>query len=108
MSIKNSTIDTNLQSKETFKFEAQTNCKSKEWSSFLYVIVVASVIKRKEFSHFSDCGNEMQRVLKNQVISPRAECLSEVPHFVRLIKFYTQSSKRKRAFQHMHIETKKK
>ena len=71
----------------------------------------------------------MQRVLRNQVICPRAECLSEVPlhvlfcklggqrlhekkffqadHFVPLIQFYNQSRKRKRALQHFQTQTKK-
>ena len=34
MFIKNSTIDSDLKNEEAVKFEAQTNCKSKEWSSF--------------------------------------------------------------------------
>ena len=64
MSIKNSSIDSDLKNEEAVKFEAQTNCKSKEWSSFLCVLALASVIKRKIFSHFPDCRDEMQRVLK--------------------------------------------
>ena len=79
MSIKNSTIDSDLKNEQAVKFEAQNNCKSKEWSSFLCVLVLASVIKIKIFSDFLDCGDKMQRVLRNQVICPRAECLSEVP-----------------------------
>ena len=42
--------------------------KSKEWSSFLSVLALASVIKRKIFSHFPDCEDEMQKVSRNQVI----------------------------------------
>ena len=64
MSIKNSTIDNDWKNEEAVKFEAQTNCKSKEWSSFLCVLALASVIERKIFSHFPDCRDEMQRVLK--------------------------------------------
>ena len=129
MSIKNSTIDSDLKNEEAVKFEAQNNCKSKEWSSFLCVLVLASVIKIKIFSDFPDCGDEMQKVLRNQVICPRAECLSEVPlhvffcrlggqrlhekkffqadHFVPLIKFYNQSRKRKRVLQQLQSQTKK-
>ena len=124
MSIKNSPIDSDLKNEEAFKFEAQTNCKSKEWSIFVCVLVLASVIKRKVFSHFPDCGDETQKVLRNQVICPRVEeYLSEVrlhvlfcklggqrlhekrffqaDHFVPLIEFYNQSKKRKRALQHL-------
>ena len=90
---------------------------------------IASVIKRKVFSHFPNCGDEMQRVLRNQVIFPTAEFLSEVPlhvlfcklggqrlhekkffqadHFVPLIQFYNHSRKRKRALQHFQTQTKK-
>ena len=62
MSIKNSCIDSDLKNEEAVKFEAQTNCKSKVWSSFLCVLSLASVIKRKFFSHFLDCGDKMQKV----------------------------------------------
>ena len=65
--------------RQLVRFETQTNCKSKVWSSFLYVLALASVIKRKKFSYFLNCGDQMQRVLKSQVICTRAECLSEVP-----------------------------
>ena len=96
---------------------------------FFFLLALASVIKRKTISHFPDCGDEMQRVLRNQVICPRAECLSEVPlhvlfcklggqrlhekkfsqvdHFVLLIQFYNQSRERKRALQHLQTQTKK-
>ena len=52
MSIKNSTIDSDLKNEEAVKFEAQTNCKSKEWSSFLCVLALASVIKIKNIPIF--------------------------------------------------------
>ena len=86
--------------------------------------------KKKNLFPFPDCGDEMQRVLRNQVICPRAECLLEVPlhilfcklggeglhekkvfqadHFVPLIQFYKQSRKRKRALQKLQTQTKKK
>ena len=96
---------------------------------FVCVLALASVIKRKIFYHFPDCGGEMQRVLRNQVICARAESLSKVrlqalfcklggqrlhekkyfqaDHFVPLIKFYNQSRKRKRVLQHLQTQTKK-
>ena len=129
MSIKNSTIDSDLKNEEAVKFEAQTNCKIKGWSSFLCVLALASVIKRKLFSHFPDCRDEMHRVVRNQVICLRVECLSEVlvhvlfgkfggqrlhekrffqgDHFVPLIQFYNRSRKRKSALQHLQTQTKK-
>ena len=61
MSTKNSAIDSDLKNEEAVKFEAQTNCKSKEWSGFLCVLALASIIKRKCFSQFFS----MQRVLRN-------------------------------------------
>ena len=84
---------------------------------FLRALDLASVIKRTIISNLENFGDEMQRVLRNQVICPRAECLSEVPlhvlfcklggqrlhekrffqadHFVPLIQFYNQSRKKK-------------
>ena len=52
MSIKNSTIDSDLKNEEAVKFKAQTNSKSKEWSSFLCVLALASVIKIKNIPIF--------------------------------------------------------
>ena len=34
MFIKSFTIDSDLKNEEAVKFKGQTNCKSKEWSSF--------------------------------------------------------------------------
>ena len=99
MFIKNSTIDSDLKNEEAVKFKAQTNCKSKEWSSFLSVLALASVIKRKIFSHSPDCGDEMQTVLRNQVICPRAEFLSEVPLHVLFCKLGVQRLHEKRFFK---------
>ena len=59
--------------------------------------------KNKKYSHFPDCGNEMQRVLRNQVICPRAECLSEVPHHVLFCKLGGQRLHEKRFFQADHF-----
>ena len=50
MSIKNFTNDSDLKNEEPVKFEAQTNRKSKGWSSILCVLALGSVIKRKKFS----------------------------------------------------------
>ena len=97
--------------------------------NFLCVLALVSFIKIKIFSHFPNCGDEMQRVLSNQVICPIAECLSEIPlhvlfcklgqerlhekrfvqadHFIPLIQLYNQSRKRKRALQPLETLTKK-
>ena len=45
----------------------------------------------------------MQRVLRNQVICPRAECLSEVPHHVLFCKLGGQRLYEKRFFQADHF-----
>ena len=129
MSIKNSAIDSDLKNEEAVKFEAQTNCKSKEWSSFLCVLALASVIKRKIFSHFPDCRDEMQRVLKIKGFAQEQNVFQkflfmfyfvnlvgkdfmkkgffQADHFVPLIQLYNQSRKRKRALQHLQTQTKK-
>ena len=70
---------------------------------FLYVLALVSVIKRKIISHFPECGNEMQRVLRNQVIFPRAECLSEVPPRVLFCKLGRQRLHEKTFFQANHF-----
>ena len=52
ISIKNSSIDSDLKNEEAIKFEAQSNCKSKKWSSFSCVLALASVIRRNFFPIF--------------------------------------------------------
>ena len=77
---------------------------------FLSVLALASVLKRKIFSHFPDYADEMQTILRNQVICPRAECLSEVRLHVLFCKLGGQRlhEKRKRVLPHLQTKTKKK
>ena len=42
--------------------------------------------KKKNVSNFPDCVDKMQWILRNQVIYPRTECLSEVPLHALLCK----------------------
>ena len=77
--------------------------KVKNIQVFLCVLALASVTKRKIFSHFPDCRDEMQRVLRNQVICPRAECLSEVSLHVLFCKLRGQRLHEKRFFQADHF-----
>ena len=66
---------------------------------FFCVIALASVTKRKLFSSFLDSGDEMQTVLRNQVICPRAEYLSEVPLYVLFCKLGVHKLHEKIFFQ---------
>ena len=115
MAIKNCTIDSDLKNEEAVKFEAIANAKDKEWCSFLCLLALSSVIRRKIFSLFPDCDDSMQKHLRNQLIFPREECLLDIPlyilhckmggsvlnprttfhmnHFVPLIKFYSLKRK---------------
>ena len=84
-------------------FKLKLILKVKNGQVFLCVLVPASVIKRKTFSHVPDCGDEMQRVLRNQVICPRAECLSEVPLHVLFCKLGGQRLHEIKVFQAGHF-----
>ena len=48
MPLKNSTIVSELKMEEAVKFEAKTNCKNKEWSSFLCILGLSSEKSKKE------------------------------------------------------------
>lgn len=115
MSIKNATIDSDLKNEAAVRYEALLNCKDKEWSSFLCILALSTVVCRKIVTLFPDCGDAMQKVLRSSMIFPRQECVSDTPlyilhckldrllqipknffqinHFVPLIKLF--SSKRK-------------
>ena len=84
-------------------FKLKLILKVKNGQVFLCVLAPASVIKRKTFSHVPDCGDEMRRVLRNQVICPRAECLSKVPLPVLFCKLSEQRLHGKRFFQADHF-----
>ena len=103
MSIKNNTIDSDLQSEEAVKFEVVSNCRDKEWSSFLCLLAVSSVIKRKIFSHFPDCGDKIQKLLRNQIISPREECLSDTPLHILFCKLGGLNLNQQKIFQANHF-----
>ena len=54
--------------------------------------------KKKNLFPFPDCGDEMQRVLRNQVICPRAECLLEVPLHILFCKLGGEGLHEKKVF----------
>ena len=70
---------------------------------FLRALDLASVIKRTIISNLENFGDEMQRVLRNQVICPRAECLSEVPLHVLFCKLGGQRLHEIKVFQAGHF-----
>ena len=72
ITIKNYTIDSDLKIEEAVKFEAQTNCKIKEWSSFLCVLALSSVIKRKIFSHFPQLWRRNAKGFKRSSDLPKS------------------------------------
>ena len=77
MSLKNSTIDKCNNDKDyvenAVKFEAISKCRNNEWSSFMCILGLSSVIKQNIQSIFPDRGAYMDRLLKNQKITPRGE-----------------------------------
>ena len=66
---------------------------------FLRVSDLASVIKRTIISNLQNFGDEIQRVLGNQVIFPRAECLSEGSVHVSFCKLDGQRLHEKKKFK---------
>ena len=66
---------------------------------FLRALDLASVIKRTIISNLQNFGDEMQRILRNQVICPRAECLSEGSVHVLFCKLDGQRLHEKKIFK---------
>ena len=67
------------------------------------LLAVSSVIKRKIFSHFPDCGDKIQKLLRNQIISPREECLSDTPLHILLCKLGGLNLNQQKIFQANHF-----
>ena len=76
LSLKNSTIDSNLKNKEdAVKRETILNCQNVAWSSLMCILGLFSAIKGKIISHYPDSGDTMQRLPFNQAIFPRIKNL---------------------------------
>ena len=105
MSLKNSTIDSDLKGEEAGRFDALSNCKDREWSSFLCILGLSSVVKKKIFSHFPDCGEVLQKLLRNQVILPRIqENISADPFHILFCKLGGLTLHQPNSFQSDHFE----
>ena len=58
--------------KTILRNEAIKNCEEKRYSSFICMIALSSVIKRRIISHYPDCGMYKYRLIFNTVINPRS------------------------------------
>ena len=81
ISVSHKTLDTGLSSDEAVKEEAINNCHDKAWSSFLCILGLSSVIQRSIHSLYPDFGLHRNKVLFNQLISPRV-AVSSTPLFI--------------------------
>ena len=49
-------VDSDACGDQLVEMEAISNCENKKWSSFLCMLGLATVTKRKMFSYYPDCG----------------------------------------------------
>ena len=71
MCLSISTVDKDLSSVDAVKAEAISNCCDKQWSSFLCILGLATVINRKIVSFYPELGQVKYKLLFNQQIDPR-------------------------------------
>lgn len=71
MSVSLACLDTGLSKEELVQQEAILNCCDKTWSSFLCILALSSVIRRRIFTYYPDCGESRFRNLLNREIAPR-------------------------------------
>ena len=77
MSLMNKTIDNSKLTADAVKYEAEQNCIVNNWSSFLCILGLSSVINFKIRTVFPDCGSLLDKLLKNMLIEPRESEKSE-------------------------------
>ena len=64
-------VDSDACGDQLVEMEAISNCENKKWSSFLCMLGLASVTKRKMVSYYPDCGENRFQLLFNCLIEPR-------------------------------------
>ena len=65
------TVDSDLSSSDAVEAEALNICCDKQWSSFICVLALSSVINHKIISYYPDFGSIKHKLLYNQHIDPR-------------------------------------
>ena len=63
-------VDSDACGDQLVEMEAISNCENKKWSSFLCMLGLATVTKRKMFSYYPDCGENRFQLLFNCLIEP--------------------------------------
>mgnify|MGYP001797985955 FL=1 len=53
------------------RYEAINNCELNRFSSFLCIVALSSVIRRRIVSHYPECGMAKYRLIFNTTINPR-------------------------------------
>ena len=72
MSLSLKTVDSDLSSSDAVEAEALNICCDKQWSSFICVLALSSVIvNHKIISYYPDFGSIKHKLLYNQHIDPR-------------------------------------
>ncbi len=71
MSVFQECLDTDCIKADLVRQEAILNCNEKNWSSFLCILGLASVLNRTIFTYYPDCGEQGFKLLFNRMIQPR-------------------------------------
>ena len=70
--VSDASINMDLVSENLVQHEAISNCNAKSWSSFLCILALSSVIGRNIHSVYPDFGLLKEKLLFNQVVTPRS------------------------------------
>lgn len=77
LSVSEKCFDSGFSKDELVKKEAMLNCNDKEWSSFLCILGLSSVINRNIITYYPDCGAHRSKLLFNRHIKPRSPSQSQ-------------------------------
>ena len=72
MSLSDTTFKSNLSGADLIQKESQVMLRKGQWSTFIYVLDLASVIGKRIFCHYPDFGEAKVKLLFNKCIIPRS------------------------------------
>ena len=71
VSVSDASFETDLKSEKLVQHEAINNCHEGQWSSFLCILALSSVVGRKIHILYPDFGLEKYKLLFNTIVHPR-------------------------------------
>ena len=103
MSLSDTTFKSNLSGADLIQKESQVMLRKGQWSTFIYVLDLASVIGKRIFCHYPDFGEAKVKLLFNQCILPRSYYEGSSSSFEIFNVLFCQLAKGTQSFKANHF-----